>query len=124
MPKAALLIGIALVILGIGSYLGTGRASVTALIPAFFGLPFVIIGGIALRGGERVRMHAMHVAAVLALLGCAGPAAQALPKLGQLLAGEAERPAAVMAQLIMGVLCGVFLVFCIRSFIAARRARA
>jgi len=33
-------------------------------------------------------------------------------------------PLAVVAQLVMMVLCGVFLALCIRSFVAARRARA
>jgi len=48
MPKTTLLFGVSLVVLGLGAYLVTGRESVTALIPAFFGLPVVGLGVAAL----------------------------------------------------------------------------
>jgi hypothetical protein len=41
-----------------------------------------------------------------------------------LLAGQAARPAAVVLQSVMALLCLGFLVVAIRSFIQARRARA
>jgi hypothetical protein len=37
--------------------------------------------------------------------------------------GELERPAAAVAQGLMALLCLIFLVFAVRSFIVARRAR-
>lgn len=123
MSKAAIGFGIVLIGLGLGGYFGTGRTSVTALIPAFFGLLLVILGWVATRGSEKVRMHTMHVAAMLGLLGFVAPAVQALPKLGKLLAGEAERPAAVVLQLVMAAVCAVFLGLCIKSFVDARRNR-
>ncbi len=123
MFKATVGFGIALIVLGLGGYLGTGRSSVTALIPAFFGLCLVIAGWVASRGGAKVRMHTMHVAAVLGLIGVVAPAVQALPKLGKLFAGEAERPVAIITQLIMAVLCAVFLVLCVKSFIDVRRTQ-
>lgn len=46
-----------------------------------------------------------------------------LLKIGSLLDGTAERPAAVIAQTIMAVLMVIYLVMAIRSFIAARAAR-
>ena len=41
MTATTRLVGLILAVLGIVSYLGTGRTSVTALIPAFFGVVFV-----------------------------------------------------------------------------------
>jgi hypothetical protein len=61
-------------------------------------------------------------AVVIALLGLGGTV-PGLLKIGSLLDGTAERPAAVIAQTIMAVLMVIYLVMAIRSFIAARAAR-
>jgi hypothetical protein len=114
--------GLALTALGLGGYLGTGRTSLTALIPLAFGLLLVICGALARR--EAWRKHAMHAAAVLGLLGFLGPL-RVLPQMLALAGGGAvPHRAAVLDQLAMMVLCGIFLALCIRSFVAARRARA
>ena len=68
-------------------------------------------------------MHVMHIAALTGLLGVLGGLGMGLPKLGKLIAGTAERPTAVILQIAMGALCLLFLFFCVKSFIAARRAR-
>ena len=34
-----------------------------------------------------------------------------------------ERPGAVIAQTIMALICAIFVALCVRSFIAARKAR-
>jgi len=121
-PRYAILFGLLLILLGLGSYFGTGRASVTALIPAFFGLPLLLTGLLGLR--ENLRQHAMHAAAVLALLGLLGTAS-GIPKFAVLLAGgTVERPAAAVVQTLMVVLCAVFVSLCVHSFISARRRRA
>ena len=65
----------------------------------------------------------MHAAALVALLGFL-PSVSGLLGIPDLLAGEAARPAAVVLRSVMAVLCLGFLVVAIRSFIAARRARA
>jgi hypothetical protein len=44
MQNLTLSLGILLIILGAASYLGTGQESVTALIPSFFGILFVLFG--------------------------------------------------------------------------------
>lgn len=113
--------GAALAALGLGGYFGTGRASLTALIPLLFGLLLMLCGALARQ--ESRRKHAMHAAAVLGLLGVLGPL-RVLPQMVTLLGGgTVAHPAAVCAQLAMLVICAVFLVLCIRSFVAARRAR-
>ena len=120
MAKITIGLGLVLIALGIGSYLGTGRASVTALIPAFFGVPLLLLGLLALK--ESMRKHAMHIAAVMGLLGCGGTVG-GLMKLPVLLTGgEVERPAAVAVQAAMAIVCFVFVLLCVWSFIKARRA--
>jgi hypothetical protein len=115
--------GLALAALGAGGYFATGRTSLTALIPLAFGLLLLVCGIVARQ--ESLRKHAMHAAAVLGLLGFLGPL-RVLPQMLRLVSGGEGVPhrAAVLDQLAMMVVCGVFLALCIRSFVAARRARA
>ena len=120
MAKITIGLGVILIALGLGGYLGPGRASPTALIPAFFGLPLLILGWVALK--ERMRKHAMHIAVVIALLGVVGSLFRIVKKL--IVGEELEVSTAVTMQLVVAALCAVFVVLCIRSFIQARRAGA
>lgn len=114
---------LSLIFLGLGSYLGTGSVSKTALIPSLIGLIFAVIGAV-IQLAPGARKHAMHAAAALSLLATAATA-RAIPKAIQVLGGaEIERPAAVLAQSITALLSAAFLALCIASFVAARRARA
>ena len=116
-----MLFGGLLIALGVAGYFMTGQQSITALIPAFFGFAIEVSGAVAMK--EHLRKHAMHAAAGFGLLGLLG-SGPGLFKLPALLSGEEfERPAAVISQSVMAVLCGVFLALCVRSFIEARRAR-
>jgi hypothetical protein len=121
MAIVTVLLGGALLILGLVAFFATGATHYTALIPAAFGLVFDLLGSIALVA-PKARKHALHAAVALAVLGIAGafPGLMKLPVL--LSGGELARPAAVAAQAVMAGLCLVFLILGIRSFIAARRA--
>jgi hypothetical protein len=113
--------GAALVALGIIGFVGSGADSVTALIPSIFGAVFVVLGLVG-RAEER-RALTMHIAAFLAVVGIAG-SITGLVDLPDLLAGDdVDRPWAVAVQSIMAVALVIYLVFAVRSFIAARRAR-
>jgi len=112
-------LGVALIIVGLAGYFLTGAVSLTALIPAAFGLVIAVLGLIA--RDERKRKHAMHGAVVVALLGFLG-SVRGLLQIGALLAGTAARPAAVVAQTIMAVLTLGYIVMAVRSFVRARRA--
>ena len=115
-------LGLVLIALGLGGYFGTGRESLTALIPVLFGLPLMLLGMVALK--EHMRKHAMHAAAVIGLLGFAGTV-KGLMKLPVLVTGgELARPAAVAVQAAMAIACLLFVVLCVRSLIKARRAGA
>jgi hypothetical protein len=118
MAATTRLVGLLLAVIGIVSYVGTGRTSVTALIPAFFGVVFLALAYVA--RSEAARKHAMHVAMVVALVGIVATATRLLPALT---AGQIGRPA-VLAQLAMTLLLAWFLGKGIKSFRDARRARA
>ena len=109
--------GIVLILLGVASYVLTGRTSVTALIPAFFGAVFVILALVA--KNEAARKHAMHAAVALGLIGLLGTLGRLVPALA---AGDLGRPA-VLAQLVMSVLLIIYVALGVKSFIDARRAR-
>ncbi len=121
MPRIAMIFGAALIAVGLIGYVAAQFASLTALIPALFGVLLVALGWLAeIRPGAR--QHAMHAAAALALVGLLATA-RGLLKLPTLLGGgELERPAAVVSQSVMALVCLVFLVLCVQSFVQARRA--
>lgn len=121
MPQTAVVFGVLLSLVGVGFYAGTGAASVTALIPAFIGLPLVVAGFLARREG--LRRHAMHAAALLGTLGVLGSLRGAVQLPALVGGGEVARPAAVSAQSITAALCLVFVALCVRSFVNARRER-
>src|SRR5438105_1129154 len=117
MPGTTRLFGLILIVLGIASYTMTGRTSITAMIPAFFGAVLVICALVARK--EAARKHAMHAAVAIALIGALAALARGVPAA---LSGGASRPA-VMSQLAMGVLLLVYVALGVQSFIAARKAR-
>jgi hypothetical protein len=119
-PSTTIALGAALIVLGLGGYGLTGAASLTALIPAAFGLLLVLAGFLA--RDDRWRMHAMHAAVVVALLGFLG-SVRGVFGLARVFDGTAARPAAIVSQTIMALLTLVYVILAVRSFIAARKAR-
>ncbi len=117
MPSTTRLVGILLMILGLASYWLTGRTSVTALIPAFFGIVFVALAYVS--RSEATRRHAMHAAVVVALIGFFGVLGRALPAIA---AGGIGRPA-VIVQVVTALVLAWYIYMGVQSFIAARRAR-
>jgi hypothetical protein len=119
-PRVAHVFGLLLIALGLGGYFGTGTESSTALIPTWFGLALLLLGLVGLK--ENLRKHAMHLAAIVGLLGAIGGAVMlVLP----LIRGTGiVRPTAYACQAIMTLLCLAFVGLCVRSFIQARRRRA
>ena len=116
MPRITIGLGVTLIALGVIAYIATAFASWTALIPAILGAIILISGLIGLRN-QKIGIHVALVVAVLGILGTAMNVMQ----LGALIAGEAERPAAVITSTITFVLLIVYVVLGIRSFAAARR---
>lgn len=121
MAKLTIAYGVFFILLGPYGYFGISSESITALIPTFFGIPLLILGWLGLN--EKYLKHTMHIAAVLNLLGFAGTVSGLVKFVKMLNGAETARPAAVTVQAIMAVLCFVFLVLAVKSFIDARKNR-
>jgi len=120
MASTTIALGVTLIILGLAGYFLTGMVSITALIPAFFGIVIALAGLIG--RDERKRKHAIHAAVVVALIGFLG-SARGLLQIGDAFNGTAARPAAVISQSIMAILTLGYIVMAVRSFMAARASR-
>ena len=122
MPVVTIALGVILTLLGLWGYFGLGSPSITALIPAFFGIPFLVLGIVA--RNERYLKHAMHGAAALAVLAFLGTVPGLVKAFAMLRGAAVQRPTAVTVQAIVAILSLVFVVLCIVSFVQARRSRA
>ena len=121
MARLSILFGFLLVILGLVGYFLQGETkSPTAFIPAAFGLLLILPGIVAIIK-PKVNMHAMHVSALIGVIGTLGGLGMGLPKL--LSNEESTVSLATLSKISMGVLCLVFVILCVRSFINARRNR-
>ena len=90
----------------------------TALIPAAFGLALVLLGAVAGRSSsERTRMHVMHFAALIGLLGLV------LPLVRIAMRWRTMEPLPLAGMSALALLSGAFLALCVQSFIESRRAR-
>ena len=120
MPNTAIWFGRLLILVGIIGYgygLYAGNASLTALIPAAFGIALMVAGHIG-QMFDGVRMHLMHFAVLIGLAGFIIPAVRLFGKLGEL-----SLSAAVLSQAAMAGVCLVFVILAVRSFVEARRNR-
>lgn len=118
MTTITLAVGAVLTLLGIAGYALTGAASLTALIPSLVGVLILACGALARR--EKLRRHAIHAALAVALLGALGSLMNVV-KIGQVFAGTAERPTAIVVSTIMFVVLVAYIAVGVRSFIGARR---
>jgi uncharacterized membrane protein len=116
MPKVSVIFGVLLSVLGLYGYFGMGRVSITALIPLFIGVPIIILGVLAF--DEKRIKHSMHAASVLVLLGLIGSVYRFLQKV---ILGNIDGSSIIL--IIMSVICIIFLILAINSFIVARKAR-
>jgi hypothetical protein len=120
MTIAGIYCGIVLILIGVAGYvygMSTGHASVTALIPAAFGLVIALLSAVG-RANESIRVHMMHMAVLIGLIGLVIPAYRLLSNLGDL-----SLSAAVVSQLAMAIVCFLFVIASVQSFINARRNR-
>jgi hypothetical protein len=124
MAKTTISFGVILILLGIFGFVATGSHAPTALIPAFFGLILGILGFLASTEDAKKRMLFMHIAVTLGLLGFLGTAKSIYDYIQMLGGKQFPHPVAVEEKAAMAGLMLIFVILCVRSFIAARRARA
>jgi hypothetical protein len=120
MPSTSIISGVLLILIGILGYvfsLVDGNTSVTALIPAAFGLLLVILGFLA-KSKENLRKHLMHAAVLVGLLGFLIPTIRLVSQ-----ASNIKVSLAVLSQAAMALVCLFFVILSIQSFVNARRNR-
>ena len=134
MAKLTIVFGALIALVGVFGYVETHFWH--ALIPVALGLLLMVLGAVANTPEQKRRMVAMHIAVTIGLLGFLGtiPGLIALP--GYLSGTHHDSAAehlqtglltghkmAAEVQSATSILCLVFVLLCVRSFIAARRAR-
>lgn len=138
MAKVTLVFAVLLIALGLVGYLGTGSAHPTALIPAWIGLALGIFGSLAISPNEGRRKLFMHINVTIGLLGFLGTVGEIVRSLMATAHGLDQARAAGMAsgpvsfspnfaiafasKVTLAGLLLIYVILCVRSFIAARRS--
>ena len=112
-----LLTGGLLIAVGLIIGLASDSDSLTRFIPAVFGVPFALLGLLAIFNG-RARKHAIHAALALALILAVLAGYKALGSLG---AEGAQLKLASQGATV--VICLIYVALGVQSFRAARRRR-
>ena len=123
MAKVTLVFAVLLIALGVAGFLGTGSTHYTALIPAWIGLALGIGGWLAISPDERRRKLFMHINVTIGLLGFLGAAVEATRGYVHAASeGLAPDMIALASKVTMSGLMLIYMLLCVRSFIAARRS--
>ena len=113
MHRWTILFGLLLVAIGLGGYYFADAKQPMALIPAVLGIAMFVCGVVAAQGA--MRRLAMHVAALIGMIGFVGPMVTIF--------NDITNTAEVLAKGLTSALCLMFVMMCINSFLEARRAR-
>jgi len=123
MAKLTIGFGILLIIVGVVGFVGTGSAHPTALIPAGAGILFIIFGAFASSDNVKKRMLWMHISVTVALLLFLSLIKADIDVVRLSRGAYFPYPAAVVEKSLTSLLSLLYVLFCIRSFIAARQQR-
>jgi fucose 4-O-acetylase-like acetyltransferase len=123
MAKLTIGFGVLLILLGILGFVSTGSAHPTALIPTWIGLLFGIFGVMANTENSKKRMLWMHISVTVALLVFLFMIPAAIDCIRLAHGAYFPYPAAVEEKAALGLFSLIYVLFCVRSFIAARRSR-
>ncbi len=123
MAKLTIALGVLLILIAVLGFVSTGSAHPTALIPGVVGLAFIVLGTLANSPDPRRRMLWMHIAVTVALVMFLGTIKADIDVIRLSHGAYFEHPIAVEEKAATSLLCLLFVLLCIRSFIAARRQR-
>jgi len=124
MAKLTMVFGALLVVVGVAGFVLTGSNHPTALIPSLIGLILVVAGLFANTEDVKRRAVWMHVAVTVGLLGFLATIKSAFQVMQLAKGVDLPKPIAIEEKAATCLLCMIFVAFCVRSFIEARRARA
>ncbi len=123
MAKLTMVFGVLLVLVAIAGFVATGSTHPTALIPGGVGLLFVLFGALANTDNPKKRMLWMHISVTIALLMFLGTTPADI-NVYQLAHGTSfPHPIAIEEKAAMSLLCLIYVLLCVRSFVSARRNR-
>ena len=123
MARLTIVFGVLLILVGLAGFVLTGSNHPTALIPSFIGLLLALAGTLARTEDTKRRMLWMHVAVTLGLLGFLGTLKSAYDVTRLANGVEFPHPIAIEEKAATCLLCLIYVAFCVRSFIEARRNR-
>ena len=123
MAKLTIAVGLILIAIGAAGFVLTGSAHPTALIPAYIGIVLAVSGILANTENPKRRMLWMHIAVTVSLLLFLGTIPALIDEVRMLRGTIFPHPIAVEEKALMSLLCLAFVLLCVRSFIAARKAR-
>lgn len=116
----SIVLGVALVALGVGAYVLSDFASITAFIPTIFGVLIAILGAVGHRRTDWQRPAAYGIG-LLAVLGVLGSTRGVPDMIALVTGGAVESTIAVVSQGAMIVVCLVLL-FAVIQFIRDARS--
>jgi hypothetical protein len=123
MAKLTIGFGILLVLLGAAGFFSTGSAHPTALIPSVIGLLFVLFGSTANTENPKKRMLWMHISVTVALLVFLFMIPAAIDTIRLSRGVSFPHPPAVVEKGALALFSLIYVLFCVRSFVSARRSR-
>jgi len=113
MHRWTILFGLLLAAIGLAGYYFADVKQPMVLIPAVLGIAMFVCGVVAAQGA--MRMLAIHVAALIGLIGFVGPVA--------MLFEDVANTATMLSKGFTSALCLMFVLMYVNSFLEARRAR-
>jgi hypothetical protein len=123
MAKLTIVFGVVLILVGVTGFVLTGSHAPTALIPALIGLILGVSGYMSLTEDAKKRALWMHIAVTVGLLGFLGTIKSAFDVFALAHGADLPHPIAIEEKAATCLICLIFVAFCIRSFIEARRSR-
>lgn len=123
MAKMTITFGALLILLGLIGYGAPGIHSLTALIPAAFGIVLVVLGILARTGNRKRHMIMMHIAVTVGLIGFLGTVKGIYDFIRMETGHPVFLPAMTEAQALMALITLCYVLLCVRSFVNARRER-
>ena len=122
MAKLTIWFGVLLAAVSLGFWIVMGRTETAALHPAGVGLLLILCGALANTDNPKKRMLWMHIAVTFGLIGFLITGIRAAIELAKGTAMSVN-PMGFEERVVVALICLVYVALCVRSFIAARRAR-
>eukprot|EP00752_Nemacystus_decipiens_P016635 g14875.t1 len=120
MPLYTILLGVALMGVGIGTYIGSSEPSIWSFLLQMVLGALAIALGVGAMVKKEMRMHLMHGAILLAAMGVIVPTIKFCVFLFNL---EQDQQMQLLRVILTVVFSGVYIYLAVQSFRAARRSR-